>query len=174
MLYTPVGYVDQMEGDKLFTWPPKWALRSEEAQQHKSEPTQTGPHQAKQSEDPPSVPKGEEMAKIDVEFVEPAPAGSQELVVQVVDEVESEYGPRLKCSGLISGTDQTAILWLPRPEKITSAKSNIVKVYNHLGIDWKELEYIDPVSDLIDQKIPVELSYTEEGYARLKVKDVDA
>ena len=114
------------------------------------------------------INKGEDMSKIEVDYVEPAPAGDHSFRVDSVEERESEFGPRLVLRGEIEKHGYPCSLWIPKPDKLSNPKTYLAQIYAKSDINWKELETVDPTVDLPGSKLDVILSYTEEGYSRLK------
>ena len=114
------------------------------------------------------------MSKIEVDYVEPAPAGDHALRVDSVEEIESEFGPRLVLKGEILKHGYPCSLWIPKPVKLSNPKTYLAKIYKLNGVDWTTLETVDPAVDLPGLEIPVLLTYTDDGYPRLKFDVVEA
>jgi hypothetical protein len=106
--------------------------------------------------------------KIDVDYTEPAQAGIHKFTVETVEEIESEFGPRICLNGSLEGGDMVK-MWLPKPKSMTSDRTKLANIYDAVGLDWRDAKSIDPVEDLIGGTLEVELTYTDENYPRLSL-----
>jgi hypothetical protein len=137
----------------MFTWPPR------------TDAYQPGDQVR---EDVAEVKGDQKMSKIEVDYVEPAPAGPHKFRVDQVEERDSEFGPRLVLGGEILEHGYPCSLWIPKPTTLSNPKTYLAKIYQDNEIDWKTQKTVDPTKDLPGMEISVELSYTDDGYARLK------
>lgn len=104
--------------------------------------------------------------EIEVDYTEPAQAGNHKFTVETVEEIETEFGPRICLNGSLEGGDAVK-MWIPKPKKMTSDRTKLAHVYDAVGLDWRDAKNIDPVEDLVGASLEIELTYTDENYPRL-------